>query len=599
MSPPKINSSEVDPLPSEDGALGFCDPREDNSWNGIKSWYLFFLHLVAAISLLAGVISIDEHNFQIGSGPSLFMVRDGLYQTQVTALISLALVITRLVAGSCSTLLTWRILSLLLEKRGVSLGEMTRLVDWQIPVLPWKSKSWLWTLFAITATLLMWPQAFVAPFASSSVTWLPRNKTVDSSTTATITSTGQYADYAAILYSDWRMKTVVAAAAMTGKDPLYAFESAQLPIRRYFNASQTIPDHSKINMIMPYFAVDLRWIDAFSDSRSRYAGNTEYQDVDNDFGIRTMGATAIVRDHSWDPGASIPTRPEVYNGTVLIAVKLRTLNFGDVLPDGTIASSTTPCLTADREFGKLPNVAQHQSSIVNGNQDVVAYDCYIFAEATIVAGSYRGKDCTITTFEGTPDHHATCSVQRDDANVQGHWLTSLSIDFLSEVLKYTVLLNYSQPWISNDLDKYTSGMLAMGYHAAFSGMIKTLGNDTETVAFKAATPVIAASIDKPKLYIWWSMNLALSLSAILVFVAQRGSKLKTIRDPALSALTMDLSEVTHAMGLCNAVTLSKDDHKLEKLRWKDNSNCCKLVLASARERELSDGIPLLDGRPMN
>lgn len=227
---------------------------------------------------------------------------------------------------------------------------------------------------------------------------------------------------------------------------------------------------------------------------------------------------------------------------------------------------------------------QHKSPIVSG-ETIVAYDCYIFAEATITAGGYAAKDCDVTAFEGKSDPYATCSVQSDDAKVQDHWLTSSSMEYMSEVLKYTVLLNYSQPWISGDLNRYTSGMLALGYHAAFSGMVKTLGNDTESTVFKASTLVIVASIDKPKLYIWLGMNFALTISAILVVLVQRGSAFKVIRDPALSALTIDLSEVTHdgrAQGLCNAVTLNKQDRELGRLKWKENTNCCKLVLTSGR-----------------
>lgn len=85
--------------------------------------------------------------------------------------------------------------------------------------------------------------------------------------------------------------------------------------------------------------------------------------------------------------------------------------------------------------------------------------------------------------EGTSDRHATCSVQRDDTKVQVHWHTGLSMNFKIEVLNYTIMLNYSRPWTSHDLDRCTSGMLMIGYHAALMGMTMTLGHGTETISF--------------------------------------------------------------------------------------------------------------------
>lgn len=55
--------------------------------------------------------------------------------------------------------------------------------------------------------------------------------------------------------------------------------------------------------------------------------------------------------------------------------------------------------------------------------------------------------------------------------VEQHWLTDLALDFTSEVLKYSVLQNYTRLWLSNDLDDYVSGLLTMGYHAAMAAMV--------------------------------------------------------------------------------------------------------------------------------
>lgn len=150
-------------------------------------------------------------------------------------------------------------------------------------------------------------------------------------------------------------------------------------------------------------------------------------------------------------------------------------------------------------------------------------------------------------------------------------MASLALDFTSESLKYAVLQNYTQPWISRDLNDYTVGTLTLGYHAAYGGLMKKLGNSSETASFRPTEPVVRTSINKKRLYGWLGLNATLTLSAIMVFFAQRRSKTKAIRDITLAALTMDLTEVTHdsrASGLCNAVVMNEHDRQLPKMKWK-------------------------------
>jgi hypothetical protein len=581
-------------LDEEEGhsTAGICDTRSDDIGvcNALRAWYLHLAHLVASIALMVGIIRIDGHGFLVGSGRSLLTYHSQLYQAQVTGLVSLFLLIIRLIAAACSALLCWRIVYILLEKRGISLAELTHLMNWGIPILPGiRTKTSLrWSLWATATILLIWPQSFASPLATSSIAWIPELQVLRNSTFTSVQNVGKYANWLAMLYGDARIVTAVGAAAMTAKDPTYAFHSSQIPLRRYFNVSQAVPGGSEINITVPYFAVDLSWIDASSDNNSQNVGSSEYQDVDNDFGIRTVGALGIVRSTPWDAYSALPSSPLTFMGTKLVGVKLRTMNFGDQLPDGSVANANSSCPTFSEVFGQLPPVNQHQISIVDGN-DTVAYDCYIMAKATIVAGAYPAANCIVAPSDGTEERYATCSTQRDDRVIQDDWLTGLSLDFMSEVLKYTVSQNYSQPWISADLDDYTSGMLTVGYQAAWSGLMKILGNETELVAFYPSQQVVSASIDRWKIYIWLAMNMMLTISAILVFVAQSLSKTKTIRDTAIAAITMNMSDVVHssrASGLCNMVALGKPDKNLPRLKWKDDGvtglttakPCCRTVV---------------------
>lgn len=129
--------------------------------------------------------------------------------------------------------------------------------------------------------------------------------------------------------------------------------------------------------------------------------------------------------------------------------------------------------------------------------------------------------------------------------------------------------------MQDNLDNYTTGMLKLSYHAAWSSLVNHLGNLSEPATIRAAETVVKARVDWMRLGLWLTMSAMLFISALLVAAAQNFSATKTIRDTTFAALTIDLIEVTHsrrASGLCNAVALGKEDRNLPRLKWEGDSD---------------------------
>jgi hypothetical protein len=562
----------------ESGTAEPCavQPNSSKLLSNCRDWYLFLLHLLASVLLVVGIIAIDGLDFRIDSHQSSSRSGRRLYQTQVTALISVALVVVRLFASSCTVLLVWRIIYIILEKRGITLLELTLLSNYRVPVLPefWSISSVQQSIWATATTFLLWPSAFSAPLASSSVSWVPGIVLIDQSTEISIQALEKFANWPGLWYSDMRTIAVMNAAVMTGRDPAYAFQKNGSQSRRYFNATEAMPNETIMNITMPYIDVKLRWIDADSINSSDHIGDHTYSDVNvnESFGARDIGLVSIVRDAIWDSQTVLPQGPSMFVGKKNVAVKLATINKGDAWKDGTIVNQNTKCPSVSNEFGVLPAVQQHQATISYGDGTFAAHDCYIVAEASITAGVYPGHDCVVNASTASTERFATCHIEDVKGRVETDWVTNLALDFTSETLKYTVSQNYSQPWISGSLDDYTAGMIALGYHAAHSALVLGLrGNSSEKVSFRPTEPVVRTRINRAKLYAWLGLNATLTVSAILVYIAQRTSTTETIRDPTLAALTIDLAEVAHnqrAQGLCNGVALSKQNRNLPKMKWK-------------------------------
>lgn len=545
---------------------------ESGKCNFLKAWLLFVIHLLACILFIIIVIlGVNDHNFKTGS-PSTLTSQD-LYQTHVTGLISVALVIIRLLTCACSALLVWRAIFILLDKELITLKQLAHLVDYQLPFLPrvGSRAQLFWSFWSVAVVVLLWPPNLAAPLANSSVAWIPSTRLSDAHTPLLMGTASQSSDWRAFIEPEMRTRAVVNAALMAVSDPAYAFDSTELPIRRYFSSAQEITANSTVNITFPYFDVHLRWIDAAMDERSTRAGDPEYSDVANLWtGVRDYGSVAVLRNTKWNSTEAMPHHAEIFSGTKIVSIQVSNLRIEKPLSDGSAPNINTPCPPTSPIFGQLPNVGQFGKDwFLNG---WAGKDCYLIAEATITAGKYIGTDCLVS-HTNTIDYLTTCHVKANPTAIKEDWVASLALDFMSETMKNIVMLNVAEPWMHNNLNKYTTGMLTLGYHAAWSSLTNRMSNVNEPATTRIAESVVLAKVNLIRICTWLFMSTTLTLSAIMVGIAQKVEKTKTIRDTTLVALAMDLSEVTHndhESKLKGAVSLSKKTHKDERLKWKDN-----------------------------
>lgn len=134
-------------------------------------------------------------------------------------------------------------------------------------------------------------------------------------------------------------------------------------------------------------------------------------------------------------------------------------------------------------------------------------------------------------------------------------------------------------------------MLTLGYHAAWSSLTNGLSHSSEATTTRIAESVVLANVNLTRICIWLFMSAMLTLSALMVAIAQKFEITRTVRDTTLVALAMDLTEITHnshESKLSSAVSMSQKTQKDEMLKWKDNYDkeeshtCCyKVVFAES------------------
>lgn len=236
---------------------------------------------------------------------------------------------------------------------------------------------------------------------------------------------------------------IVNAAWMAGKDPAYAFDSTELPLRRYFYAESLNGDilaDSTMNLTLPYIYVDLQWVDAASDNRSQHIDESTYAVIPSlDFQVRENGVVSVIRDDIWTPEKAVPQAAQVFSGTKLISIKVNTLNADDRLLNGSVSNQGSPCPAYSTLFGSLPNVGQFPK--VYFKKDTwAANDCFLVAKALIKAGTYRGIDCTVSPV-GANIYMVTCNTTPNPDAVEVDWISGKALDFMPEILKHISMVN--------------------------------------------------------------------------------------------------------------------------------------------------------------
>jgi hypothetical protein len=527
---------------------------------------------------------IDGHGFLTGSRSFTDQStpngdQNELYQTEVSALVSLALLLIRLVAAMGSTRIVWSLIEVLLETCGLSLSELLLVVSFRIPVrLRFESYNHLlWSLLALLVISLSVPANLSAPLATSSLAWVPSVRLPSSPLLVDIRRVGDQEsaieDDAFGNFTLWpedRWRPIIQATLGATIDNGYAFTNESVPVRRLFTATNMIPLRSTVDLTVPFINVTLKWIDGGPHDRGRFRwlGNRNYISASgitiDDTGI---GGVSFYREQVFNASNSRPKNTTVFEGVKYVLVRTGRVFHDTLRPDGSLANESTPCPSEDPQLGILPNVRTADYASYRNGTIFDVRECFHVAEASIRAGVHQMKDCNIT-YSSDIQTIATCQVEDSTAAIENDLLVDLTLDVMSEVIRNVRPLNTTSRYMEQGIDAYTIGMLRLAYHSAWSSLTNDLGRATETISVRHAESVVRASVARTRLYIWLGTQIALELSAIILYGMLKRTGIKATRDPTLTALTMDISSVSHsgmAPGLCNAVTLDKTDKKLPDL----------------------------------
>ncbi len=564
-----------------------CTRRNDDEgkWRIFCAWWLLPFHL-----LIVGVVAftiiyvVNGRAFLLVSQSAAGLPNDVhivLYQSDVTTLVSIALVVVRVLAGSWFSLAAWRMVFISLEMSGMTLRDAKRMLEYGVPSLPFvcndargkkrqfrTSKRFAMTLWLMF--LLALPAQFVAPLAAGSITWIPDSITAAPGYKALITSAGPGARW------DWwqeyaknRLFTVYRAAALASIFPVSSFDgSASRLVRRQMPSIRGVAINSILaEATVPHFNINsLEWITSASDFNDTlkdpviygavdiladYTGTLNISSPDNPLRDVQYGEISMINENPWNPQSpsengsySFPESVMIY-GTSLVVVLFNQADQEHHFSSCHGATSVT--------FGDPGRLA-----LYSVREEVNILNCFALARLNFTAGVAVCQNCPVvadSVIEATPSPSQPQATLPDP-------LVHDSISMMPETLSYMSVMNISLVPTWENLDAYTRGMLSVAYQASWNSLSNEFqtGDPTET-AVAATIPVLVAHVARWRMLTWLGLNALLTISGILLAVLQSTCSGKTVRDPAMTALLLDSKAVldSDADGLCNTGFLSKND----------------------------------------
>lgn len=564
-----------------------CFKRNDNQgiWNHIIAWYLLPLHLFVSVTFAYTMMFVlDNKIFAIRSNPNLNAPHQkGLYQSQVTTLVSVSLVCIRIIAGAWSSLSVWRCCFILLEKSGLTLQQLSSTIAFNIPTSAFASASKgkgqrnrgaTWIVFMICALLL--PSQFAAPIASGSISWIPDIEMSPVATTLNnISVAGPGYPW------DWYQEGAAQRNTLVLRSAAYASSVQINPNRPSLMTWRGVPSlrDAAVNTIIgnitvPYFDIQgWEWVQHLSDLPDGMEdivtgeGSLNISSVNNPIQPAIEGNAVILKKDPWQQQTYRATN----NG----------LSFS--YPDPKIVSTQQyaavlvqripgyKCQSTSNTFGDLPVPPSGQLII---NYTNAHCNCYMFARFNLIAGSAVCQGCNVSSLSTvSPSQNPTSNL-----TVSPDKLVMEIISMMPEVMYTIASMNATETSQFGNIDQWTQALLVDAYSATWTVMSQNFADPSLSLSSQQNAPVqvVRASILRWRMWLWLGLNGLVTVSGLVLIALQANCKRKPVVDTVLAAVMLDPQMVLKEdrTGLCNASRLAGVDESvgvLKLARFEDGS----------------------------
>ncbi|KAG9087614.1 hypothetical protein FRC06_002453 [Ceratobasidium sp. 370] len=194
-------------------------------------------------------------------------------QSDMTTILSFFLAISRIFAAVWCGSLCWRCAIILMERSGITLGELGRMVSYGLPPfrvqprLDHRHRGSAYTVVIAVTLLLVLPVQFASPIITGSITWAPFFQQYNAPNLSVIVRHLRDDDPAPTLGSPFILRSIVTTASASGFRVWGGVNQDTGAMQRVLGADSAqllfiLPANSSLNNItMPYFKItSFEWL---------------------------------------------------------------------------------------------------------------------------------------------------------------------------------------------------------------------------------------------------------------------------------------------------------------------------------------------------
>jgi hypothetical protein len=537
----------------------------------VYTWLFPVLHLVSYVALAVCLILLLDGYFAVAAESPRSLSGGGyrLRVSDVTTLISIALMIVKIFVSAWTSIILWNSVFVLLETQGLTLPQISRIMSYYLPPLPQQRAGYLVFLLL----LFVLPQMFISPLLSGSVNWSPAFENSTDLRHVQSVSPGSSLSKETAWWNYHHggigeRRAAVRRGAALGSIAWIGSPPDRHHCRHIMN-DDDIPINSTIlNLVMPCVRIHSITFpdappgkdildpiqDSLSDQRSSAYFATD--DLGSDR-LSQAGDPPLAYTHAgnavlFDPNR-LPRDHMKFRGE-------ERLSPSDFIYRGEMAAvvlinGTANCThSAENIFG----LAKHNNSFDLDSR------CFSYGMVNFTAGV-----ATSPTSKYIDNWVVEADLPDQAMELQaGRWVED-ALYALPDMMSILSIINTTSLHTWGDLDGlegYIDKLVRYAYQASWDMFSSSYETNSTDLQVQVAQSRVQASVSRPRVLAWLSISCLMTLSAGLL-MAGRSSMCKRdgIFDLAVAALMTDSSEVLRRGSHHGSMDLSDGTRQREQL----------------------------------
>lgn len=502
-----------------------CHPRKEHHhwfWNVIQAWWLVPIHLALAVVVTTVLFQIDDMGFRDNSNFGDNMNDTStLNPSDITTIVSILLVITRIFASAWQALCAWRCVFVLLEKAGIRLEDIQWILSRGL-LIPPLHKCSSWHVLSALALLMAWPALLSSPIAQGSLNWSHAYEYQWGGNFGSVPSVTEMQSHDwHVFANDRRFRETVVKSAAGRAAMAYRWNDIAAQLRPVV-AQRISPAFERqemlgsliMNITAPAIYLDGGfWVEEdlpAGINASLLESHSGYLNITGELSPLLLeglpGNAAILKD--WK-SVSVSGDRDLWTGEQFAALLVGSSNGTD----------DSDCI---RRF------APQTGRIFRKSLDNNIVNCYQVLKLNVTAGitdceTRRPLSCQV----GNSSIATLSFPSGQRVPVRNDVVLPVVFGMMPEVMQALVAMvglrnidAQAQKEVETQPQVYLETLITTAYQGAWSTLTSYFGDKDLNYTAARQIPVIVAQVSKPRVVVWLLLNVLLTISGVLLCMMQ-------------------------------------------------------------------------------